>query len=117
LRIYQKTRRIVRIEFILRRQFLRDHGIVTYEDVALLRVSDIRRIARFLELGRPELEQELKSMQSGWQKNVNLDWLDRRPLQPLVQSLRRDEHIDLEPLLRDSNIQRTLDRMLPAFIW
>jgi hypothetical protein len=117
LRIYQKTRQIVRVEFILRRQLLRNQGIRTYQDLSLLRGLDIRRIARFLELGRPELQHALRFIEPGWQKTVSFDWLDRRPLQLLVQSLRRDEHIDVEPMLRDSQIQLTLDRMRSKFIW
>jgi hypothetical protein len=117
LRIYQKTSEIVRIEFILRRQLLRNHGIFTYKDLSLLRALDIRCMARFLELGRPELQQALKFAPPGWRKTVNLDWIDRRPLQLLVQSLRRDERIDLEPMLRDSKVQRALDRMRSGFIW
>jgi hypothetical protein len=117
LRIYQKTPEIVRIEFILRRQRLRDQGIFTYEDVNLLGSLDLHRMASFMDLSRAQLRQALEPLPSGWQKTVNLDWVHRRPLQLLVQTLRRDEHINLEPLLRDSQIQLTLDRMRSEFIW
>jgi hypothetical protein len=117
LRIYQKTPEIVRIEFILRRQLLRDQGIFTYEDVNLLGSLDLHRMASFMDLSRAQLRQALEPLPSGWQKTVNLDWVHRRPLQLLVQTLRRDEHINLEPLLRDSQIQLTLDRMRSEFIW
>jgi hypothetical protein len=117
LRIYQKTREIIRIEFVLRRQFLRDQGILTYEDLTLLGGLDLRQMASFMDLSRARLRQALAPLPSGWQKAANLDWLNRRPLQLLVLSLRRDEQINLEPLLRDSEIQRTIDRMRAEFIW
>jgi hypothetical protein len=117
LRVYQKTPEIVRIEFILRRQKLRDQGIVTFEDVSLLRGLDTRRMASFLNLGKTELAKAMKFVPSGWQKTVNLNWVHRRPLQLLVQSLRRDERIDLGPLLSDSKVQLTIERMRLGFIW
>jgi hypothetical protein len=117
LRVYQKTSEIVRIEFVLRRPFLREHGIHTFEDITLLGGIDLHQMAIFQTVNQSKLKRSLSHIPSGWRKQLLLDWPRRRPLQELTQALRKDHKIDPTSLFSVSRIQQTLDRMGSSFVW
>jgi hypothetical protein len=68
LRAYQKTYRIVRVEFMLRSTFLRNRGIVRPKDLSLLRRSRLWDLVTFREVNQSEGAALPPRLRSHWAK-------------------------------------------------
>jgi len=117
LRMYQKTRRIVRFEFILRAPALRKFGVNRPQDLLLLRTADLWRFVRWREFVRPmSAAIAIGSKVSGYRLAACMEIWHRCP-RDFEQILRTEYRIDTQPLLGMSLVEKTLRRMQAKLIW
>jgi len=117
LRVYQKTSDCVRVEFVLRRAYLRDHALRSIEELVGLRKVDLANLAQFLEFRGGRLTPLLKRTRHFWGKDLLLQSPQRWPLQLLISVLRYRGRMNPEICLRCSKAQLLLNRMLGNFVW
>jgi hypothetical protein len=116
-RIYQKTETILRLEFILRRPFLKDHNINRPEDIVLLRKLNIWRLLSLRRFSRSHAIQVTKHWANPVAKNILIDWARwNRSREGLVRMLRINR-VDFKRILRKTRLQRTLEHMQHQLIW
>jgi hypothetical protein len=115
VRIYDKASDVVRLEFILRRQFLRRLGINNPADLRRLRDANLTRLIRIRRLNRPALREFAG----------NLNWIRRRVLGDWIRDFTLREFATsaqecgwkLPPeLLPRSVIDRRLENMLGRLV-
>lgn len=113
LRVYQKTESIVRVEYALRRAFLRAQRI----DLVRLRNLNVWAPASFQEFNEDRLAAALEKIPSGWAKSRLQESPHRLPFRMLSTALRWRCGIDPAPLLRRSKAQHLLRSMQDSVLW
>lgn len=113
---YRKTPGITRLEFVLRRAWLRKHRIRRPCDLLRLRTVDLSRMISFRTISKREFRTVLQHVRNGSRKRELFDAFSQRSLQPLASDLRQ-EGVDLEPSLRECEIQKLLRRMQDQLLW
>jgi hypothetical protein len=73
VRIYQKTKSVVRLEFVLRRRFLSRHGIKRPEDVLLLRRINVWALLSLRRFSRSRAERVTRNWQNRAARRLVLD--------------------------------------------
>jgi len=117
VRIYQKTKSIVRIEFIFRKAFLLRHEIHRVEDVLMLRKLKIWNLISFRRFSRRRAERVTRDWPNKELREVIVDWVVyKRAIQSLVKMLSRNR-VDPRRVLRRTTLQRTLEAMQRRFLW
>jgi hypothetical protein len=117
LRLYRKTKLLVRVEFILRLALLKAKGIERIDDLLQLRNFDIRPMASFPEFREFRLAATLARMPNCWGKNIVAESPRRRSMTFLTNVLRWRCGIDPAPLLRPSGADVGLRRMQANMFW
>lgn len=117
LRLYQKTSDRVRVEFVLRPAYLREHGFKSIEELVRLRKLDIVDLVQFLEFREGRLIPLLELTRHFWGKELLLESPQRWPLQLLIGVLRYRGRMNPEIFLRCSKAQQHLNRMLGNLVW
>ena len=117
IRIYDKLSGLVRMEFVMRRRFLRLHGINQVGDVDRVRALDMPRFIRFCEWQkRSQLAKALEYLPSGWRKQRLSNWPDRWPLQIWAGAMRHWK-VDPTTYLKSSPLQHAIENMQRKLIW
>jgi hypothetical protein len=117
LRIYQKTSGIVRLEYILRREFLVAHGIRYSEDLLQLRTLNLENLVCFPEFDHPRLNAFMNVTPNFWGKDLVKQSPQRWPIQTLASVLRWRGGIDPASLLRHSEADHLLGCMQQNLLW
>jgi hypothetical protein len=117
LRVYQKTESIVRVEYALRRAFLRAQRIEQIEDLVRLRNLNVWAPASFQEFNEDRLAVALEKIPSGWAKSRLQESPHRLTFRMLSTALRWRCGIDPAPLLRRSKAQHLLRSMQDSVLW
>jgi len=118
VRIYQKTETLVRMEFVLRRGYLRSFDITHPSDVVWLRSGHVWEL---LSLRSCSAERVWAATGSWWRnpygRKLMCQWRQRGlPNQLLASSLRKGG-VDPSRVLIKSRRQRFFEEMLEALIW
>ncbi len=113
--VYQKSPRICRIEFILRRNFLRNHDIVEPVDVLTLPHIDFSKNTQFQEIDLKEILKVLPPT-VGWAKEAQDLFLEGR-YQAIVKLLSEVDGISCAPFLSDAPVEKVLRRMRKNLVW
>jgi hypothetical protein len=116
LRIYQKTWRVTRIEFVFRPKALRELHIRRPHDILRLRIADISRLVQWQEFDPIRTSVVIGQKASGPAVHLCLA-LQHRSMRHLDQLLRREYRVPTRPLLRPSPVQQLLQQMQSRFIW
>jgi hypothetical protein len=117
VRIYQKTESVVRLEYILRRPFLRARGILSCEDLLKLRNLDLSELVSFQEFNRARLDARLNGTPSFWGKELFARRPPRWPLQTLATILRWRAGVDPSTVLQKPEGDNLLGRMQRNLLW
>jgi hypothetical protein len=115
LRLYQKTDRITRFEFILRAPFLRSLGIVAAHELILLRQVDFTSFVKWPIERSLSIFDQLSRHESGWKLWCSLE-LWRHSSQEVECQL-KNYGVDTTGLFIESTLDRTLRRMQKRLIW
>ncbi len=117
VRIYQKRRSVLRLEFILRRPFLSKHGINQPEDVLLLRkvrIWDLLSIRRFSASSATRVT---KTWRDAFWRDVVMTWgRYGRELSGITGFL-RGYGVHPHRVLRRTRLQRRLEAMQRRLVW
>lgn len=118
VRLYPKPRyapRVCRLEFILRRPFLRRTGIEKPEDIGALRGLDLSKVLTIRNLDTDALKAKIGSMTPKWKR----DRILHRPgdLQDEERWLRRVVKVDTGPLFPLATVWRQILAMQQRFEW
>jgi hypothetical protein len=117
VRVYQKTRSIVRIEFILRQRFLSKYEIRQPEEVLLLRNLKIWDLFSLRRFSRSRAIRATRDLQDKHVRFMIANWpLYRRPLNDLVYLLKKTG-IDPWLVLRKTRLQERLEAMQRRLLW
>ena len=114
-RIYQKTTSIARVEFILRKQFLRQHGIRTPQDLLLLKAVDLWKLVGFHTV--------IEGEDHALPPRIRKPWAARGLLlspvipAPIIEDILRDAHVDPRPWIARSKREILLRGMQERLIW
>lgn len=116
-RIYQKTKSVVRLEFMLRRRFLSRHGIHRPEDVLLLRQIKIWELLSLRRFSRSRASRVTRNWKNRTARRLVLDWFrDGRPRASLLQVLKWNR-VQAHSVFRRTNLQKQLEMMQRCLIW
>ena len=115
VRMYQKAADVLRIELVLRRSFLKAHGIESLADVERLRSMDLSKKLRFRELSRERLRPDLLRRNIGWKSDTLLNW--QHSEQELERILRDECRIPTDDLLEDWPLEDLFRAMQRNLIW
>jgi hypothetical protein len=92
-RIYQKTRQVVRLEFIFRRPFLRQHRITEVSDLKNLRTLDLTRRLWLRKLncaGAKQLEIKVAAQESeNVRRRIVVVWFRDLPLRESIRAAKK----------------------------
>jgi hypothetical protein len=111
LRVYEKTESVVRVEYVLRREFLSANGIERVDDILRLRDVNIWALASFQEFHEDRLADALAKAPDGWGKDLLSETPRRWPLRLLAAALRVRCGIDPSGILQRSEVQCLLRDM------
>jgi hypothetical protein len=118
VRIYQKTEKVVRVEFVLRRPFLRQHGITEIADLERLRNIDLRKLLRLRQLNMAAakgLELKVAAAElDDVRRRILVRWLKDWPLRKSVPVAKKHFGAAPEELTVESAVDRRLRRMQRA---
>jgi hypothetical protein len=116
VRIYQKNKSVVRIEFILRKSFLSKYGIQRLEDVVLLSRINIWRLLSVREFSRSKALLATAKLNNLVREIVLDSARFNRPRDTVLFILRRNR---IKPTLvyRRTNLQKKLETMQHRLIW
>jgi hypothetical protein len=116
LRVYEKTRKTTRVEYVFRHSFLYKSGIDHLESLEKLKDLELKRIVRFPAICRRAFEDLIKGMFTGKQQDLFRKWPGHWSSRTLLEAL---EHYDLEGdgILRMSPEEQLLKRMQDRFTW
>lgn len=117
VRIYQKTESVVRVEYILRSEFLRGSGIRHAEDLLQLRQLNVWNLVSFPEFSEQRLASFLRRRPNFWGRSLLLPSPTRWPLKTLATILRGRAKINPVILLRRSHAERRMRRMQHNLVW
>jgi hypothetical protein len=116
IKFYDKQPGVVRVEYTLRRGFLRRQGIRALSEVFKLRLLDVDEFISLREISELRLERAIKEW-SPAAKAMARDFLKfRRPLPQFVQFLERN-NIRPEAVLVPSKIHDRLQEMISRLCW
>jgi hypothetical protein len=115
--VYQKTDLVVRVEFKIRRGFLRDRGIESIHDFLQFRSLNLWNLVSFREFDEPRLRSALRGVSSGRYNHLFLEYPRRLPLQTLATFLRWRLGINPDSVLKASEAELVLRRMQTNLIW
>jgi hypothetical protein len=114
-RIYQKTEGMVRLEFVLRRPFLRRHGITQIADLEKLRSVDLSRRVWLREVNRAGLKLLERKVQETENDDVRQRiprrWIKDLPLREAVPAVKKYFGAVPDQLLRVSPLETRIRRM------
>jgi len=116
LRVYQKTRKIIRVEFVLRHSFLVKAGIKDLESLKNLKNFPFSRLVRFPAICQRAFEDLIRGKAKGKQLELLLDWPGRRPSRTLLEML-EDYGLEGDAILRKSPEEQLLEKMRERFTW
>jgi hypothetical protein len=115
LKIYQKSYAIVRVEFMLRSTFLRNHGIVRPHEVSLLGKTRLWDHVSFLKVDQSQGDALPTRIRAHWTKIGH----GLPPDMPtcIIRKALRESRIDPSRWVVRSPRERLLRRMLKNLIW
>lgn|GEM_PF-3568749 len=117
VRIYQKTKSVIRCEFILRRRFLARHGIHRPEDVLLLRRVDVWKLVSFRRFSCTRASRATRNWKNRTARRLVLDWYkDHRSRESLLHVLKGNS-VPARAVFRRTRVQKMLKRMQQRLIW
>jgi hypothetical protein len=116
LRIYQKTKKTTRVEFVLRRSFLTKAGINDLAGLGALRDVPLNRLVRFPAVCGRALEDLVIGKVSRKRSQLIIEWQDRRPIGMLLDLL-QDYGLPGDQILRTSAVEEMLLKMQKSFTW
>jgi hypothetical protein len=115
LRVYAKPPAITRLEYVLRRGFLKSKGISRVQDITRLRNIDLRRLTLFREVEVARL-QELVARLRQREADLILRTAEYHP-QLAERALRIEYRLDTSRAFPVSALQQKIERMQKSFIW
>jgi hypothetical protein len=120
VRIYQKTEEVVRVEFVLRRPFLRQHGITEIADLEKLRNIDLRKRLQLRQLNTAAARNlELKAATTELddvRRRILVRWFKDLPLRESIPAAKKyfgaapDELTQMSPV--DARLRRMQSRLV-----
>jgi hypothetical protein len=117
VRIYEKTRTTLRLEFILRRSYLSRHGINQPEDLLLLRKLNVWELLSVRRFSASSAARVTKTWDNTIGKELVLTWGEyRRPLRLLPRIL-RNHKVDPDQVLQRTRLQKKMQEMQKRFVW
>jgi hypothetical protein len=120
VRIYQKTKEVVRLEFVLRRPFLRQCGVNTIADLEKLRTLDLRKRLRLRDLNAAAakaLEQRVAAKESDdVRRRILAKWFRELPLRESTSAAKSNFGAKPQELTLESVVDTQLRRMQRALI-
>jgi hypothetical protein len=115
VRIYQKTARVVRLEFVLRRPFLRQQGITKITELKKLSTIDLSRRVWLRELDAVALKSVEREVQKSEKEDVRrrilLKWFRDLPLRKSIPRAKKYFGAQPEKLTFKSPVDERLRRM------
>jgi hypothetical protein len=117
LRIYDKTKRVVRLELILQQKFLSDLGIRQPDAIVRLRSLQLRQYFSLRRFSPSRIAAATKGWRDEYWQDMAREWeSDGRPLQMLCRMLggKGDTTGRLFPR---SGLQRTVEKMQKNRVW
>jgi hypothetical protein len=115
LRIYQKTYELVRIEFVLRSTFLRNHGIVRPQELSLLRKTNVWQHASFRTVDQSHGDDLPRGLRTYWM-HLGHGVPPDMPAS-IIQKLLRESRVDPSSFVVRSPREELLRKMLKNLIW
>jgi hypothetical protein len=120
VRIYQKTERVVRLEFVLRRPFLRQQGITKIPELKKLCTIDFSRRVWLRELDAVALKSLERRVQKSEKEDVRrrilLKWFRDLPLRKSIPRAKKYFDAQPEKLTFKSPVDERLRRMQSRFV-
>jgi hypothetical protein len=117
VRIYEKRRGVVRLEFILRRRFLARHGINRPEDALLLRRLRLWDLLSLRRFSASSAARVTRTWDNALGKQLVRTWgIYRRELEWLPRVL-RNHGVHPYRVLTRTRLQRKLEAMQRRFVW
>jgi hypothetical protein len=116
VRIYQKNLWVVRIEFILRKQFLSKSGISSLEEVLLLSTINIWQLLSVRRFSRSSAKRATKKLNELVRSVIVDSSRFNRPRDTVLFVLRRNR-INPTLIFKKTNLQRKLETMQRRLIW
>jgi hypothetical protein len=117
VRIYDKRRPVLRIEFVLRRASLSRWGISRPEDLLLLRRLNVWELLSIRRFSASSAARVTRDWDDAAAKELVLTWGEyRRPLRLLPRIL-KNHGVHPHQVLRRTCLQRKLEAMQRRFIW
>lgn len=117
VRLYQKTSYALRLEFILRRGFLKRFGINRPQDILLLRKIDIWRLLSVRRYSRSSAKRVTRDWADAAARRAVLNWIDDgRSREPLLRIL-RENRTPAKLIFRRTKLQKRLEAMQKMLIW
>jgi hypothetical protein len=114
VRIYQKTETVVRLEFVLRRPFLRQHSITKISDLKKLRTLDLSRrlwLGELDETAARSLELKVAASSEDVRRRILVTWLKDLPLRESVSAAKKHFGASPRDLILESLVDGGLRRM------
>jgi hypothetical protein len=113
--IYQKTENVVRLEFVLRRPFLRRCGITQIADLEKLRSIDFSRRIWLRKVDAAALKSLQRKIQKTEEEDVRqrilLSWINDLPLRESIPAAKKYFGAVPDQLARISPVEKQLRRM------
>lgn len=118
VRIYQKTDTVVRLEFVLRRGYLRSHGISHPLEVGRLRAGQVWHLFSLHSCSAARI----RAATGSWRRNPDgrellCEWRQRGLPNQLLASVLRGGGVDTSRVLVKSRLQVKYEQMLANLIW
>ena len=115
LRIYQKTPSIVRVEFILRSRFLREHCINLPQELSLLRRLNLSEVVSFQEVKQDGTHRLPLRVRAHWEQ-LGHGLPPSMPASIILREL-RSSHVDPQPWIVPSARELLLHKMAKHLVW
>jgi len=116
LRVYEKTKSITRVEFVLRRAFLARAGINDLASVGALKDVQWNRLVKFPAVCQRALEDLIEGKVAGKQSQIILEWPGRRPT-VILMAILKEYGIAGDQILKASPAGEMLLKMRKSFSW
>lgn len=113
--VYQKTNQVVRLEFILRRPFLRKHGITKVGELEKLRRLNLKQwlqLREVNEIGVKALEERVRRQEDDdVRRRILVKWIRDLPLRESVSALKKHFGGVADELTKPSPVDEQLRQM------
>jgi hypothetical protein len=116
LRVYQKTRKITRVEYVLRHPALAKAGVTRLEDLEKLKELQLNRMARFPAICQRAFEDLIRGKFNGKRLDLLREWPGHWSSVTLLKVL-KDCDLDGHGILRVSAEEQLLRKMQDGFKW